>query len=277
MFISWFRRLFVRSTETDPESPPVDPESRSAVDRPVGPEATSSEQRLDPSARSRSDGGAADTDVAEDPVNSRSPAEAFAELTSMIASARRDVAQVADYVRGSAMRLQRDSDESFRDGADAAIRALIRIHELIFKSAEAGERTKTGTPAGTVGLLGDAVEGELRALSVTIIMPEIDVAPDLRSVVAIAHSPLSRLRARRDGAVAKVITPGYILELPSGPRTLKKAEVVIYRRQINEPVTHQDQPDGSVPHDSAQSLPDDADSRALTPTPEPRAEDAPDH
>jgi len=171
------------------------------------------------------------------PPPTRSPAEAFAELSGLIEATRRDVAQVADYVRGSATRIQRTADEIRLEGADAALRAVIRLHELLYKHARDADASED-KHRGLLDLLRDAAEGELRSLAVSIVEPELGEAPDLHAVVTIANRPVPRLRPGRVGTVAEVVSPGYVLRTESIVRVLKKAEVVIWRAR-KEPAVEQ--------------------------------------
>jgi hypothetical protein len=169
------------------------------------------------------------TDIAV-PEPARSPAEAFAELAAQISHARRDIAQVADYARGTGAQLQRAYDDMFLEGADAAIRGLIRIDELLFKQTR--ETNATSMCSETVALatmLGQALEGELRSLEVHVLEPQPGDELDLARMVAIANRPAPLLRGRRVGTIAEIISRGYVFVTPQREKVLKKAEVVIWR------------------------------------------------
>lgn len=166
--------------------------------------------------------------VAQEPA--RSPAEAFSELAAQIAHARRDIAQVADFARGTGMQLQRAYDDVFLQGADAALRGLLRIDELIFKQSREGTTSWMHyDTAALVTMLGQAVEGELRSVDVQVIEPQLGDALDLGRMVAIANRPAPLLRGRRAGSIAEVISRGYVHVTPQREQILKKAEVVIWR------------------------------------------------
>jgi hypothetical protein len=208
----------------------------------------------------------------------RSPAEAFAELSTLIEATRRDTAQIAEYVRGSATRLQRTNDAVFLEGADAALRAIIRLDGLLFKAQRDASTAATSTPKrrrvtgifgrlffrserktsaahdaerlGFVALLRDAVHGELRSLEITVLEPTVGEEPDLRTVVTIANRPTARLRPWREGSVAEVVTPGYVLRTDSTERVLAKAEVVIWRARKEPPAELLTNIE--VPHESAE-------------------------
>lgn len=166
----------------------------------------------------------------------RSPAEAFADLAAQIAHARRDIAQVADYARGTGAQLQRAYDDVFLQGADAALRGLMRIDELIFKQTR--ERTTESMhpeTAALVTMIGQAIEGELRSVEVQPIEPEPGDDLDLSRMIAIANKPAPVLRGRRAGTVADVISRGYLYTTPHREQVLKKAEVVIWRARDEVP------------------------------------------
>jgi len=164
------------------------------------------------------------------PEPTRSPAEAFAELASQISQARRDIAQVADYARGAGAQLRRAYDDVFLEGADAAVRGLIRIDELLFKQTrESASYSIDPEVAALAAMLGQALEGELRSLEVHVLEPQPGDDVDLGRMVAIANRPAPLLRGRRVGTVAEVVSRGYVFMTPHRVKTLKKAEVVIWR------------------------------------------------
>lgn len=165
----------------------------------------------------------------------RSPAEAFAELTAQITQARHDIAQVADYARGTGAQLQRAFDDVFLQGADAAIRGLIRIDELLFKQTRSsGESSTPPEVLALAAMLGQAIEGELRSVDVTVLEPQPGDEFDLSRMVAIANRPAPLLRARRAGSIADVISRGYTFVAKDREHILKKAEVVIWRARDEE-------------------------------------------
>lgn len=170
------------------------------------------------------------------PEPPRSPAEAFADLAAQIAHARRDIAQVADFARGTGAQLQRAHDDVFLQGADAALRGLMRIDELIFKQTR--ERTTSSMHPETAALatmIGQAIEGELRSADVQPIEPEPGDDLDLSRMIAIANKAVPLLRGRRAGTVADVVSRGYLYATPQREQILKKAEVVIWRARDEVP------------------------------------------
>lgn len=167
---------------------------------------------------------------AEPSEPARSPAEAFAQLATEISLARRDIAQVADFARSSGALFQRDYADVFLQGADAAIRGLIRIDELLFKQTR--ESTSSSMHSQTLALasmLGQAIEGELQSLDVRLLEPQPGDSLDLSRMVAVANRPAPVLRGRKVGTIAEVISRGYIFVTPERQKILKKAEVVIWR------------------------------------------------
>lgn len=173
-----------------------------------------------------------DAEPAPQQEPARSPAEAFAELAAQISHARRDIAQVADYARGTGAQLQRALEDAFLDGADAALRGLIRIDELLFKQTRgSADDAMDGPSAALAAMLAQAVEGELRSLDIHVLEPEPGDEMDLARMVAIANRPAPPLRARRAGTVADVITRGYAFVTGDSGKVLKKAEVVIWRHR----------------------------------------------
>ena len=188
----------------------------------------SSTPQADDATRPTSDGA--------NPEPARSPAEAFADLAAQIAHARRDIAQVADYARGTGAQLQRAYDDVFLQGADAALRGLMRIDELIFKQTR--DRTVASMHSETaalIAMLGKAIEGELRSAEVAIIEPQPGDDLDLSRMVAIANRPAPLLRQRRAGTVADIISRGYVYVTQHREQILKKAEVVIWRARDEVP------------------------------------------
>lgn len=182
----------------------------------------SSNRQGDDSTRPASDGA--------NPEPARSPAEAFADLAAQIAHARRDIAQVADFARGTGAQLQRAYDDVFLQGADAALRGLMRIDELIFKQTR--DRTTSSMhpeTAALVTMIGQAIEGELQSVEVEIIEPQPGDDLDLSRMIAIANKPAPILRGRRAGTIADVISRGYRYTTSHREQILKKAEVVIWR------------------------------------------------
>jgi hypothetical protein len=167
----------------------------------------------------------------------RSPAEAFTELAAEIAQTRREVAQVADFVRGAGSTLHRTADELFLEGADAAIRGLLRIDDLLFKQTRQSNGSQKDAPgAELAALLRQALDGELRSLDIQILEPAPGDDLDLSRMVTIANVPIPLLRCRRAGTVAEVISRGYVYSTASVERILKKAEVVIWRARSDVPI-----------------------------------------
>lgn len=229
---------------TDSEDSTVAPAASDTAEDPAAAPGTSAAvEQSDTEAVEGSELGAASgpsqdtsapTDAAPAPPQepARSPAEAFAELAAQIGQARRDIAQVADYARGTGAQLQRAVDGAFLDGADAALRGLIRIDELLFKQTRGGAGEAMDAPtAALAAMLAQAVEGELRALDVSILEPHPGDDIDLASMVAIANRPAPLLRMRRADTVAEVITRGYAFATEHGHKILKKAEVVVWRHR----------------------------------------------
>jgi molecular chaperone GrpE (heat shock protein) len=177
------------------------------------------------------------TDEAQSPSSAssepaRSPAEAFAELAAQIAQARRDIAQVADYARGTGAQLQRAYSDVFLQGADAAVRGLIRIDELLFKQTRENATSHFHPETAALAtMLGQALEGELRAIDVQVLEPQPGDELDLARMVAIANRPTPLLRGRRAGTIAEIISRGYLFASPDREQILKKAEVVIWRHR----------------------------------------------
>jgi len=120
----------------------------------------------------------------------------------------------------------------FLQGADAAVRGLIRIDELLFKQTrESASSRMHPETAALATMLGKALDGELQALEVQVLEPQPGDELDLARMVAIANRPAPLLRGRRAGTIAEVISRGYVFVTPEREQILKKAEVVIWRQR----------------------------------------------
>jgi hypothetical protein len=147
------------------------------------------------------------------------------------------VAQVADYVRGTGARLQRAADDVFLEGADAAVRGLLRIDDLLFKQTREWAESRDDDRALRLAvLLRQAIDGELRSLDIQILEPVPGDALALTRMVTISNLPAPLLRPRRAGTIAEVISRGYIYSTATTERILKKAEVVIWRARGEDPI-----------------------------------------
>jgi hypothetical protein len=160
----------------------------------------------------------------------RSPAEVFAELAQQVEHLRRELALVSDFVRGSHSHLARSTDELLFEGAEAAIRGLIRVDELLYRHVrETGRSARTDEFRALASLLDGAIDGELRSLGVTRSEPQVGEEPDLSRTVTIANRPTPIGRPWLRGRIAAVTSRGYILTTGDRTRLLKKSEVVIHR------------------------------------------------
>jgi hypothetical protein len=163
----------------------------------------------------------------------RSPAEAFVDLAQQIELARREVAHVFGFVRdvGSQLsQLTRSADEIQLAGADAAIRGIIRIDELVFRHLREWRATTPSVHELSLATVLDAaLDGEFRTLGIERFEPTPGETPDLSRTVTIANQPTPVLKPWLRGRIAAVTARGYILTTGDITRIFKKAEVVIYR------------------------------------------------
>ncbi len=174
---------------------------------------------------------AADVPV-PDPVSTppalpkRSPAEAFAEMTDVLANLRADIQHAMEYTKKTHTVVQR-IDQDRQAIEFTALDALFRVHNLAFRHVQLGERDKDD--AGFTVMLLQLLEGEFKTLGVEIVLPLQGEVADYSIMEAIGTA---RCRFwQKPGRVAQTESCGFVVRTPAGARVLHKAKVVLFSRE----------------------------------------------
>lgn len=173
----------------------------------------------------------------------RSPAEAFADLADGVGRLQREVGMIGDFVRGTGAQFQRSADELRFAGSEAAVSGLIRIHDLLYRQKrDLRDDVETAVAIRTTKILLDAVEGELAAVDVRVIEPNVDDDVDLRLMLTVGNRPTPAIRSSKRG-VAIVLSCAYVNRSSVGDRILKKSEVVVWRGRRDIAIDITNEPD----------------------------------
>jgi len=157
----------------------------------------------------------------------RSPAEAFMALSDEVAHMSAELADVGSFMRACRDKLIRQADQYRLEGMQEVLDSMMRLHGLVFRrliSMEAGD----ARPDHFTISFFETLEAELAQHDVEVVRPQPgdDVDLEIMTTIGAVKCPFWR----KPDKVAQVASCGFALNMESGRRILRKAEVTVYRR-----------------------------------------------
>jgi|GEM_PF-1353787 len=182
-------------------------------------------------AAGKTSGATAEAESAAPPpeaqASTRSPVEAFAELSAAVHALRDEMDEVGSFVRLCKDKLLRQADEYRWEGMQAVVESLMRLHELIYRQVTAMEGGNVRPDEFMINLF-QVLEAELGTHGVEVVTPHPgdSVNFDVMTTIGTVSCPFWRKPDR----VAQVSRCGFVLRTQADHRVLRKAEVTVYRR-----------------------------------------------
>ncbi|EDN70947.1 hypothetical protein BGP_1676 [Beggiatoa sp. PS] len=156
----------------------------------------------------------------------KSPADAFLALKDVINAMRAELYDLKDY-SSALIELSDQQKTSYKEeGRREGIDSLSRIHQLLFRKVANMDIGKEGNNS-YIRQLYDNVEGELKGLGVTVILPKISDIPNYEYMVAVGATKSSLMH--KPNTISRIEACGYCIR-GNEINILRKAEVVVYRK-----------------------------------------------